>query len=138
MIERFNRTMKALSKYFVAYNTKEWIDALPDIVYNYNHTFHRGIQCTPVEAEQSAQIRRNQEAASFKTSLLDHRKSLHVGDKVRVLRNRVLFEKEGPKWSRQVYEIEVDNITSFKLKGQDREYKHYELLKVGQVQESLC
>ena len=137
MIERFNRTMKdLLSKYFVAYNTKgKWIDALPDIVYNYNHTFHRGIQCTPVEAEQSAQIRKEiREASSFKTSLLDYRKSLHVGDKVRVLRNRVLFEKEGPKWSRQVYEIEVDDITSFKLKGQDREYKHYELLKVGEVQ----
>ena len=139
MIERFNRTMKALlSKYFVAYNTKgKWIDALPDIVHNYNHTFHRGIQCTPVEAEQSTQIRKEiREAASFKTSLLDYRKSLHVGDKVRVLRNRVLFEKEGPKWSRQVYEIEVDDITSFQLKGQDREYKHYELLKVGEVQKN--
>ena len=46
MIERFNRTMKALlSKYFSAYNTKgKWIDVLPDIISNYNNTFHRGIQ----------------------------------------------------------------------------------------------
>ena len=35
-----------------------------------------------------------------------------------------------------MYEIEVDDITSFKLKGQDREYKHYELLKVGEVQKN--
>ena len=59
MIERFNRTMKALlGKYFTAFNTKgKWIDTLEDIVYNYNHTFHRGIQCTPMEAEKSKTIR---------------------------------------------------------------------------------
>jgi hypothetical protein len=100
MIERFNRTIKALlSKYFTAYNTKDkWIDVLPDIMHNYNNTFHRGIQCTPMEAEKSVPIRKQiREAASFKTLLLDHTKNLHVGDRVRVLRNRNLFEKEGPK-----------------------------------------
>jgi len=137
MIERFNRTIKALlNKYFTAYNTKgKWIDALPDIVHNYNNTFHRGIQCTPMEAERNPTIRKHiREAASFKTALLDHQKNLHVGDKVRVLRNRVLFEKEGPKWTKQVYEIERDDVTSFKLKGQNKVYKHYELLKVGDVE----
>ena len=137
MIERFNRTMKALlGKYFTAFNTKgKWIDTLEDIVYNYNHTFHRGIQCTPMEAEKSKTIRAQiRGAASFKTSLLDHTRNLHVGDRVRVLRNRNLFEKEGPKWSRQIYEIEKDDITTFKLKGQDRVYKHYELRKVQEVE----
>ena len=91
MIERFNRTMKALlGKYFTAFNTKgKWIDTLEDIVYNYNHTFHRGIQCTPMEAEKSKTIRAQiRGAAYFKTSLLDHTRNLHVGDRVRVLRNR--------------------------------------------------
>lgn len=137
MIERFNRTIKALlGKYFTAYDTKgKWIDALPDIVHNYNNTFHRGIQCTPLEAERSPQIRKQiRNASSFKTSLLDYTKDLHVGDKVRVLQNRQLFEKEGPKWSRQVYEIAEDNITTFGLKGEDRIYKHYELRKVQKVE----
>ena len=139
MIERFNRTMKALlSKYFTAYNTKgKWIDVLPDIISNYNNTFHRGIQCTPLEAERNRNIRKQiREAAAFKTSLLDTKKNLNVGDKVRVLKNRVLFEKEGPRWSKQVYEIEEDDITTFKLKGQDREYKHYELLKVEKIEKN--
>ena len=137
MIERFNRTIKALlSKYFTAYNTKgKWIDVLPDVMHNYNNTFHRGIQCTPMEAEKSVPIRKQiREAASFKTLLLDHTKNLHVGDRVRVLRNRNLFEKEGPKWSRQIYEIEEDDITNFKLKNQDRVYKHYELRKAQDVE----
>ena len=137
MIERFNRTIKALlGKYFTAFDTKgKWIDALPDIVHNYNNTFHRGIQCTPLEAERNPQIRKQiRNAASFKTSLLDYTKGLHVGDKVRVLQNRQLFEKEGPKWSRQVYEIAEDDVTTFKLKGEDRIYKHYELKKVQKVE----
>lgn len=88
-----------------------------------------------MEVERNPTIRKHiREAASFKTSLLDHRKSLHVGDKVRVLRNRVLFEKEGPKWNKQVYEKERDDVTGFKLKGKNKVYKHYELLKVGHVE----
>ena len=67
---------------------------------------------------------------------MDFKKSLHVGDKVRVLRNRALFEKEGPRWSRQVYEIEHDDITTFRLKGQNRVYKHYELLKIGSIEKN--
>jgi len=139
MIERFNRTIKALlGRYFTAYHTKgKWIDVLADIVYNYNHTFHRGIQCTPIKAERSARIRKHiRNAASFKTSLLDFKKSLHVGDRVRVLRNRALFEKEGPRWSRHVYEIEHDDITTFRLKGQNRLYKHYELLKIESIEKN--
>ena len=137
MIERFNRTIKALlGKYFTAYDTKgKWIDALSDIVQNYNNTFHRGIQCTPLEAERSPQIRKQiRDAASFKTMLLDYTKNLHLGDKVRVLQNRQLFEKEGPKWSRRIYEIAEDDVTTFKLKGEDRIYKHYELKKVQKVE----
>ena len=65
---------------------------------------------------------------------MDYTKDLHVGDKVRILQNRQLFEKEGPKWSRQVYEIAEDNITTFGLKGEDRIYKHYELRKVQKVE----
>jgi hypothetical protein len=65
---------------------------------------------------------------------LDYTKNLHVGDKVRILQNRQLFEKEGPKWSRQVYEIAEDNVTTFGLKGEDRIYKHYELKKVQKVE----
>ena len=33
-----------------------------------------------------------------------------------------------------IYEIEKDDITTFKLKGQDRVYKHYELRKVQEVE----
>ena len=33
-------------------------------------------------------------------------------------------------------EIEEDDITTFKLKGQDREYKHYELLKIEKIEKN--
>jgi len=120
IIERFNHTIKALlNKYFTAYNTKgKWIDVLPDIMHNYNNTFHHQYPMHTHGSRKECTRKQIREAASFKTLLLYHTKNLHVGDRVRVLRNRHLFEKEGPKWSRQIYEFEEGDIdiTNFKLK----------------------
>ncbi len=41
LIERMNRSLKnLLSKYQTMYNTKKWIDALDDLLENYNNTIH--------------------------------------------------------------------------------------------------
>ena len=42
-------------KYFTAINTKRWIDILPDLVYNYNTSYHRSIKMTPVQAVENPQ-----------------------------------------------------------------------------------
>jgi hypothetical protein len=131
MIERFNRTVKALmSKYMTAYKTKKWIDALPDLMYNYNHTIHSGIGFSPanVGAREGALIRI---AARDKTRKLDSRKNLNVGDKVRVRKQRGLFSKEGRRWSNEVFTITEDHVKTFKVDDdEDRRHKHYELIKV--------
>ena len=50
IVERFNRTMKSkMYKYFTAANTLNYVDNLPKLVYQYNHTYHRSIRMTPAK-----------------------------------------------------------------------------------------
>ena len=56
IVERFNRTLKdRMYKYFTANKTKRWIDILPDLVYNYNTSYHRSIKMTPIQAVENPQ-----------------------------------------------------------------------------------
>ena len=50
IVERFNRTIKSkLYKYFTAANTLNYVDVLPKLVYQYNHSYHRSIRTTPAK-----------------------------------------------------------------------------------------
>ena len=40
-------------KYFTRNKTRRYVDILPDLVYNYNHSFNRSIQRTPAEVNSS-------------------------------------------------------------------------------------
>ena len=54
IVERSQRTLKArMWRYFTRNKTRRYMDILPDLVYNYNHSFHRSIRRTPVEVNSS-------------------------------------------------------------------------------------
>lgn len=132
MIERFNRTVKALiSKYRSAYKTKKYVDALPDLIHNYNNSVHSSTghepsQTTPVQA---ALIRSK---ARDVTRRLDKLKNINVGDRVRVRRPRGIFEKEGKRWSDEVFIVEKDHVKSFEINDDTgMRHKHYNLLRVS-------
>jgi hypothetical protein len=130
LIERFNRTAKLLiSKYQTMYKTTKWIDALDDLVHNYNHTVHSTIGLAPANVTLQDRVSIRMKAA-VETQRLDKKKNLNVGDTVRVLERKELFGKEGPSWSKEIHKIVEDNTKSFKLEGLHRRFKHYELLKV--------
>ena len=40
-------------KYFTANNTKRWMDVLPDLIHNYNNTYHRSIKMTLIQATEN-------------------------------------------------------------------------------------
>jgi hypothetical protein len=53
MIERFNKTLKSkIQKFMDHYDSKHYIDALPDLVSNYNTTKHRTTRKTPKEVHE--------------------------------------------------------------------------------------
>jgi len=105
MAERVIRTIKSrLERYFYKHKTKTWIDFLPQLVKNYNHTPHRSIGMAPkqVTFQNSNQVYKRM----FGDVELKVIPRLSVGDRVRILRDKSLFEK-GYKanWTTEIFKI---------------------------------
>ena len=105
IVERFNRTIKSrFQKYFEAYKTKKWINVLPEFISNYNRTYHRSIGMSPDQVTD-----KNSKQVFEKLYPNIHLKvvpRLLVGDKVRILKEKSIFEKGYSKsWSEEIYRI---------------------------------
>ena len=51
IVERFNRTLRNLiERYKVSHNTSLWVNAFPDLVYNYNNSHHSSLNTTPIKS----------------------------------------------------------------------------------------
>ena len=105
MAERVIRTLKSrLQKYFVRNKTKRWKDVLDQVVKNYNATPHSAHKLPPqdVTSENRDKV--------YKT-LYPHQSirsvcRLQVKDKVRIIKDKSLFEKGyTANWSEQIYKI---------------------------------
>ena len=102
VIERFNGTLRRyLEKYMTAMKTKSWYKILPDIVQNYNNSFHSGINAIPAEAGEAKVADKIEiKVAKQESKALKRLKTLDIGDQVRHLKNAVTFAKSAlPKWS---------------------------------------
>ena len=138
MIERVHRTLKGiLTKYMTAHNTKCWVDQLGAAVSNYNSSHHTTIKMTPNEADGSEKGRQGIRQEATERSQRTTHDQLHEGDMVRSLIDKELFDKEKPRWSKQVYRITECNGTSYRISdGATRRWKRYELMKVTKEAES--
>ena len=118
IIERFNRTLKGyLSKWFIANNTTRWLDVLPELVYNYNHTVHSAIKTKPASVDTKG------EEAIFlgKLAATDFgAPELRVGDTVRVAVKRGKFSKEGQVFSDDTYVVTKVNTKTAVLDNGER------------------
>ena len=132
-IESFNRTIKGIiGKYFEQFDTVIWFDVIDKIIDNYNNSYHSSIKKAPnemTELDEKDEINRQR----IKTAIELEKKDIDIGDKVRILRNKKTFEKEGVKWSKKIYSVIDDKGLSFKLDGFKGRYKPYQLLKVEDV-----
>lgn len=92
VVERFNRTLNGkIRKYLAANNTNRYVDVLSQLVNNYNHSHHRSIKMTPVEASQeenSGRVYRN----LFKEKVM-RKPRYKVGDKVRMSIYKTTFRR---------------------------------------------
>ncbi len=111
MIESFNRTLKRyLSKHFVHTGTTRWIDVLDDLMYNYNTTYHTGIDRTPESVDEKSELDIMLEKLDKTANLRNN--TFKVGDTVRIAQKRGIFAKEGQNWSDEIYVIDRVNIKS--------------------------
>ena len=105
MAERVIRTLKSrLQKYFYKNKTKNWIDVLQQVVTNYNNTPHRTIGMAPskVTFQNSEEVYKK----VFGDINLKVIPKLAKGDRVRLLREKTLFEKGyTSNWTEEIFVI---------------------------------
>ena len=132
-VERFNQTLRRLiTIYQSAYKTTKWVKVLPDLVYNYNHRFHRSIGCSPIECNEEFQFAKEMERYDIPNQkVLIFKK----GDKVRILLNKDLFDKGRAEWSSKVYR--VDKIDGHRIIVDGEPYQYYQLQKIEGVHTKL-
>ena len=135
VIERFNRTLKSkMFKQFTIQNSTVFTDILPQIVEEYNNTYHSTIKMTPKEAS----LKKN-ESIAYLNSYHDEpfpkfkKPSFKEGDKVRISKYRGIFDKSYKgNWSEELFVIYKTQPTipiTYKIKdllGEDIKGSFYE------------
>ena len=136
IVERFHRTLRNLiQRYLDIYNTKKYVDILPQLIDNYNNTYHSTLKATPqkvLTGKKQGKQRINR--AEF----------IPIGNKVRTLLKRGKFAKGSkPYWSKTVYTVmghdKLGHISKNTKSGTElkRTYKRFELLQIQDVTETI-
>ena len=99
IVERFIRTLRSrIDKYKANFNTKIWYHVLPDLVYNYNNATHRTIKGTPVDM-----VKKDDTPAEIEQK--EYKNTFSVGDSVRYLKKKSLFEKGEKQYTKSIHKI---------------------------------
>ena len=108
VVERWIRMMKEkMWKYFTANSTNVYINALADLVGEYNNTRHSSIKMTPVNAskkENKLRVWRNLYPEHLE--IHDVNPKFSVGNKVRISKKKKTFEKGyTTRWTEEIFTI---------------------------------
>lgn len=124
-VERLNRTVKGmLEKIFTAHNTKNWVDAIDDVMHVYNNRKHRSLGMTPNEVPDRQTEAHDTMYASFKPGMEKQRKNskFPVGTRVRLSKRKGTFGRGyEANWSTEEFFISgirhmKDGLIMFKVK----------------------
>lgn len=145
VVERFNRTLKTkMWKYFTRNNTQVYINILEDLVWSYNHSYHRSIKMQPVQVNKTNEEEvwhhlYDDQAMSYK------RPKFKVGDRVRISKVKKTFRKGYlPNWSEEIFTIHdikrtvpvryiIKDELEVILKGSFYEYELQKVIKVDHI-----
>ena len=117
-------------------NNIQWTDYIFEILLTYNNKMeHSAIKMTPKEAmKEKSELKAKQNMTRQATRTRKY-PEISVGDKVKIYRKRKQGEKERVSiWSKETYEVERieerNNQSNFYVKGNNRPYLRFELLKL--------
>ena len=133
VIDRFCRTLRNLiSRYEEVYKTQRFIPVLQKLIDNYNSSAHRTLGQSPLEAlafggATDYMIKQTERAKGE----LYNKEAFAVGDRVRVLKKKILFNKGGNTFSKTVYTISEIEGGRYYVDGLESGYRKSELLKVN-------
>ena len=113
IVERFNRTLKGrIYKFFTAQNTYRYIDALQSVVDGYNETYHRSIKMKPSMVRKKYEFIIRQRLYAVKKKAIQKKYKYHVGDLVRITKERLTFARGYlPSWSEEIFIVFDRNAT---------------------------
>ena len=113
-------------KYFSANSTNIYLNALPNLVREYNNTRHSSIKMTPVKAskkENELRVWRNLYPEHLE--VYDIKAKFSVGDKVRISKKKKTFEKEyTTRWTEEIFtivEVKRTSPVTYKIADLNRE-----------------
>lgn len=136
VVERFNRTLRAMfEKIKVAYNDRDWVKALPDLLENYNNTDHKSLGTTPMDAiENNDKYEEKVEHQTDKArQRLYNRDSIEVGTLVRLKIRKGLFEKDSQKWTKSTHTVSEVQGKDYYISDRVEPYRKQELLRVDET-----
>ena len=140
IVERFNRTLRLMmQKYMAAHHTVTYINVLSDLIDNYNHTVHRTLKKSPIDA-----IKNNDEYTTDRDKQTGkakrepyNRDSINVDDKVRLLIKKGIFEKDTThRWTKHIHTVVSTDGVEYNVSGRQLVYRKAELLKVDQSEQA--
>lgn len=117
-VERFNQTLKnLLHRYMTEYGYHRWRDILPDIINNYNTSYHSIIKMSPQEATKNFV---DAVTNTLRQASMNKRPRLKEGDVVRLARTKNIFTKGYlPTYSAKQYKIENVEDGMYYLEGHE-------------------
>ena len=118
--ERFIRTLRRkIESNFILTQSTVWYEILPQLLNEYNTTYHRTIKMTPKEARKPENFTRVYETL-YKNTGPEPVPLYRIGDKVRISLHKRTFEKEATAvWSEEIFEVShvlPTHPTVYKLK----------------------
>ena len=121
IVDRCIRTVKSLlMKHMLAHDTTVWIDKLADVVTLYNETPHSGVDNqAPSDVFDDLDFSQKMfEGQRKKNDALSRAVNIMIGDNVRIMDSKKVFEKEKAPWSSQIYQV-IDKLGySYQLKSE--------------------
>lgn len=115
IVDRLTKTLKNyIQKYMLAHHTTEWTSFLQDIVDLYNDTEHSGLKGNTPDSvfddvDYASALYKGQTNHNSKLKQAIDTK-LKIGDTVRAMVGKGIFEKEKAKFSTQLYTIDPSSV----------------------------
>jgi len=115
MVERLNRTIRErIGRYFTENNTKRWLDYLPELISDYNHTIHKSLGMAPNMV--SFQNREEVFKKLYPNRNMKVKCKIKVGWRVRIPEKKSIFEKGfTPNWSKIIFIVTKVHQVNFQI-----------------------